>query len=117
MAIQVITISVDELVGIINAERENAYSSGYIKAKKELEAVKAEPKFTELLKGVKELRQYLEYKGYWKGSVNTLNKIAPQLLEDGDKKGHTLFFRCTCIDHAFKNGFHFLPWKKKEYKN
>lgn len=113
MGIQIITIEVSELLGIINIERENAYSSGYIKAKKELESIKAEPKFSELLKGAKELKAYLEYKGYWKGSINTLNKIAPQLLEDEQKKGHILTFHCTCIDHAFRTGFQFQPWKKK----
>jgi hypothetical protein len=113
MAIQILTIGVQELLEIINSERENAFCSGYVKAKKELDAIKTEPKFGELLKGVKELKSYLEYKAYWKGSINTLNKIAPQLLEGDDKKGHTLLFRCGCIDHAFRNGFHFEPWKKK----
>jgi hypothetical protein len=117
MAIQVVTIGVQELLEIINNEREQAFSSGYVRARKELEAVKAEPKFNELLKGVKELKRYLEYKGYWTGSVNTLNKVAPQLLSDDDRKGHTLMFRCGCIDHAFKNGFRFLPWKKREINN
>lgn len=113
MAIQVITIGVQELVDIINSEREHAYSKGYIQAKKELEAIKTEPKFNELIKGVKELRRYLEYKGYWVGSVSTLNKVANQLLEKDDRKGHTLLFRCGCIDHAFKNGFRFKAWVKK----
>ncbi|HTA81308.1 MAG TPA: hypothetical protein VK783_00110 [Bacteroidia bacterium] len=113
MAIQVVTIGVQELLEIINNERAGAYSSGYIKARKELEAVKAEPKFSELLKGVKELKNYLEYKGYWRGSINTLNKVAPQLLEEGDRNRHSLMFRCGCIDHAFKNGFRFQAWRKK----
>ena len=116
MTLQVVTLSVQELLDIINSEREGAYSSGYIKAKKELEAVKNEPKFNEVLKGVKELRRYLEYKGYWIGSVSTLNKVANQLLEEGDRNSYTLLFRCGCIDHAFKNGFRFAPWKKKENK-
>ena len=114
MALEIITISVQELVDIINVERENAYSSGYIKAKKELETIKAEPKFNELLRGVKELKRYLEYKGYWSGSLSTLSKVAPQLLEEGDKQGHGLVFRCGCINHAFKNGFRFIPLTKKQ---
>lgn len=114
MAIQVVTISVEELLGIINCERENAYLNGYIKAKKELETIKAEPKFSELLRGVKELRQYLIYKGYWVGSVSTLSKTAPQLLTQGDRQGHGLIFRRTYIDHLFETGFRFaLPVKKK----
>jgi hypothetical protein len=117
MAIQVVTISVEELLGIINVERESAYSNGYIKAKKEMETVKAEPKFTELLRGVKELRQYLMYKDYWAGSISTLSKTAPQLLAEGDRQGHGLIFRRTYIDHAFETGFRFtLPVKKKRVR-
>ena len=112
MAIQVVTVGLEELKELINVERESAYASGYLKAKKELEIVKAEPKFNEVLRGVKELKHYLEYKGYWSGSVNTLNKVAPQLLDEGDKQGHRLIFRRTCIDHAYANGFRFHPLRK-----
>jgi hypothetical protein len=113
MSLQIVTISVQDLLGIINNERESAYSNGYIKAKKELEleASKVVPKFNELLKGVKELRQYLVFKSYWTGSINTLNKVARQLLADGDMIGHCLVFRCTWIDHAFKGGFRFTTKK------
>lgn len=111
---QVVTMSVEELMGLINKEREAAYSNGYLKARKELETVTNEPKFNELLKGAKELKSYLEYKGYWKGSINTLNKVASQLLEEGDKQGHILLFRCGCIDHAFQNGFRFSQVKNKK---
>ncbi len=116
MAIQLVTISVQELLGIIDDERQNAYATGYVKAKKELEleAAKAHALFNELLKGVKELKRYLEYKAYWKGSINTLYKVAYQLVENDDHQGHGLMFRCTCIDYAFNNGFHFIPPKKKE---
>lgn len=92
MGIQIVTIEVSELLKLVNTERIDAYSSGYIKARKELDSIKAEPTFSELLKGVKELKSYLEHKGYWKGSINTLNKVAPQLLDGGEKKGHGLYF-------------------------
>jgi len=114
MPIQVITLETQELQGIIS----DAYKEGYIKAQKEWVAEKAkqkeEPKFGEILRGVKELRQYLIYKEYWKGSVSTLSKVAPQLLEEGDKQGHGLIFRKGCIDHAFNNGFRFQSLNKKK---
>jgi len=109
MTIQVVTISVQDLQGYI----AEAYKEGYVKAQREWEAEKAAaiatPKFNEILRGVKELRQYLMFKGYWSGSVSTLSKVAPQLLADGDKQGHGLIFRCGCIDHDFANGFRFKP--------
>ncbi len=114
MSIQVITIGTQELQGIIS----DAYKEGYIKAQREWVAENAarkeEPKFGEILRGVKELRQYLLYKEHWKGSISTLSKVAPQLLEEGDKQGHGLIFRKGCIDHAFINGFHFKPLSKKQ---
>jgi len=110
---EVVTIGLEKLMSIINTEREDAFANGYIKAKKELELVKTEPKFNEVLRGVKELKRYLEHKGYWFRSVNTLNKVAIQLLPDGEKQGHGLEFRCTCIDHAFANGFRFKKPVKK----
>lgn len=113
MSQEIVVLSKQEFSEIIRAERIEAYAAGYIKAKQEQEAVKAEPKFNEILRGVKELRMYLEYKGYWRGSINTLNKVAPQLLADGDRKGHGLIFRCTYIDHAFQNEFRFAQPEKK----
>lgn len=112
MTIQVITIGAEELQGIVT----NAYKEGYLKAQREWFAEKAaqkqEPKFGEIIRGVKELRQYLLYKEYWNGSASTLSKVAPQLVADGDKVGHGLIFRRTYIDHEFENGFHFKPLKK-----
>ena len=116
MDIQVVTMPVQELLGIIKSERENAYAAGYVKAKAEIEQVKIEPKFKELLRGVKELREYLIYKGYWSGSISTLSKIAPQLLDEREKQGQRLIFRCGCIDHAFANGFRFKSPSKKPKK-
>lgn len=115
MTIQVVTLSIPELQNVI----VDAYKEGYIKAQKEWEAEKTakkeEPKFNEIIRGVKELRQYLIYKDYWAGSVSTLSKVAPQLLSEGDKQGHGLVFRRSCIDHDFQNGFRFkLPDKKKK---
>lgn len=115
MVAYVVTISVQELMDRINKERADAYTSGYVQGRKEAakEAASREPEFTELIKGVKELKRYLEYKGYWKGSVNTLNKVAFQLLAEGDRHGHGLLFRRTYIDHTFANGFRFTPPPKK----
>jgi len=114
MTIQVVTLSVQELQGYVI----DAYKEGYVKAQREWEAEKEaktkEPKFNEVLRGVKELRQYLIYKGYWGGSISTLSKVAPQLLTEGDKLGHGLIFRCGCIDHDFANGFRFKPLIKKQ---
>ena len=114
MTIQVVTLSVQELQGFV----ADAYKEGYIKAQREWEAEKAAekatPKFNEILRGVKELRQYLIYKEYWSGSVSTLSKVAPQLLTEGDKQGHGLIFRRGCIDHDFQNGFRFKPLPKKQ---
>ncbi|MGP8214115.1 MAG: hypothetical protein ACLQQ4_00990 [Bacteroidia bacterium] len=59
----------------------------------------------------------MTYKGYFGGSVSTLSKVAPQLLDEGEKQGHGLIFRRLCIDHAFDNGFRFLSPKKKERFN
>jgi len=113
MPIQIITLETQEFQGIIT----DAYKEGYIKAQREWVAEKAaqkeEPKFGEILRGVKELRHYLIYKEYWNGSVSTLSKVAPQLLEEEDKQGHGLIFRKGCIDHAFTNGFRFQPLSKK----
>jgi len=115
MTIQVITIGTQELQSIIS----DAYKEGYVKAQREWVAEKAaqkeEPKFGEIIRGCKELRQYLIYKEYWNGSISTLSKVAPQLVADGDKEGHGLIFRRTCIDHSFATGFRFqmLPKKPK----
>ena len=114
MTIQVVTLSVEELQEYIT----DAYKEGYVKAQREWDAEKEakikEPTFNELLRGVKELRQYLIYKGYWVGSISTLSKVAPQLLAEGDKQGHSLIFRRGCIDHDFQNGFRFKPLIKKQ---
>ena len=115
MSIQVVTLSVLEFQGVIT----DAYKEGYIKAQREWVAEKAaqkdEPKFGEIIRGCKELRQYLIFKGYWSGSVSTLSKVAPQLLSDGDRQGFGLIFRRGCIDHAFATGFHFqTPDRKKK---
>lgn len=116
MPIQVITLGTQELQGIIT----DAYKEGYIKAQREWVAEKAsqkeEPKFGEIIRGVKELRQYLIYKEYWNGSVSTLSKVAPQLVEEDDKQSHGLIFRRTCIDHSFGNGFRFQQPPKKTIK-
>jgi len=114
MTIQVITIGTQELQGII----ADAYKEGYVKAQREWVVEKAaqkkEPKFGEILRGCKELRQYLVFKEYWNGSVNTLSKVAPQLVAEGDKVGHGLIFRRTYVDHAFVTGFRFqMPLKKQ----
>lgn len=81
MTIQVVTLSAQELQSIVT----DAYKEGYVKAQREWAtektAIKAEPKFGEILVGVKELRSYLEFKGYFKGSVSFFEKVAPQLLE------------------------------------
>lgn len=117
MTIQVVTIGTQELQSIIT----DAYKEGYIKAQQEWAAEKAaqeaEPKFGEIIRGCKELGQYLSYKEYWHGSLSTLSKVAPQLVAEGDKQGHGLIFRRTCIDHDFANGFRFvLPPKKPKIK-
>ena len=113
MAIQVVTLTAPELQGIIS----DAYREGYLKAQREWEleskSKQEEPKFGELIKGCKELHHYLQYKGYWKGSLSTLSKVAPQLLEKDDRQGHGLLFRRTCVDHAFKNGFRFKSPDRK----
>jgi len=113
MSIQVITIDTHDFQSIIT----EAYKEGYIKAQREWVAEKAakktEPIFKEIIRGCKELRQYLIYKGYWSGSISTLSKVAPQLLTEGDKQGFGLVFRRGCIDHDFENGFRFLPLPKK----
>jgi hypothetical protein len=112
MTIQVVTLSVQELQGIVT----DAYKEGYVKAQREWNAEKLakenEPKFGEILRGVKELRQYLIYKGYWNGSLSTLSKVACQLLTDEEKQGFRLIFRRGCIDHHFANEFRFSPLKK-----
>jgi hypothetical protein len=111
--LQVITISSPELQDIIS----QAYKEGYLKAQQEYKdkaAKENEPKFGEIIRGVKELCRYLYYKDYWKGTVSTLSKVAPQLLEEGEKQGHGLVFRRTCIDHAFERGFRFQPCNKKD---
>lgn len=114
MAIQVITLETQELQGIIS----DAYKEGYVKAQREWNAEKAaqkeEPKFGEIIRGCKELRQYLIYKEYWSGSISTLSKVAPQLIAEGDKQGHGLIFRRTYIDYSFANGFQFKPLSKKQ---
>jgi hypothetical protein len=113
MLVQVVTLGIQELQVII----ADSYKEGYLKASREWDAEKAakkeEPKFNELLRGVKELRHYLIYKNYWSGSISTLSKIAPQLVDEEDKEGYRLIFRCGCIDHAFKNGFRFKSPDKK----
>lgn len=113
MSIQVVTIGTLDFQSIIT----EAYKEGYIKAQRdwlvEKAAQKEEPKFRELIRGCKELRQYLAYKEYWNGSLSTLSKVAPQLLAEGDRQGHGLIFRRTYIDHEFETGFHFsMPNKK-----
>lgn len=114
MTIQVITIGSQELEGIIS----DAYKDGYIKAQREWVAEKAvqkeEPKFGEIIRGCKELRQYLVYKEYWNGSLSTLSKVAPQLIAEGDKQGHGLLFRRTCIDYSFGNGFRFQSLPRRQ---
>ncbi|HTA27861.1 MAG TPA: hypothetical protein VK809_08730 [Bacteroidia bacterium] len=114
MTIQVVTIGTQDFQSIVT----DAYKEGYLKAQREWVAEKAaqkdEPKFGEILRGCKELLQYLTYKGYWRGSINTLNKYATQLVSEDDKKGFGLIFRRGCIDHDFENGFRFtVPLKKK----
>jgi hypothetical protein len=114
MTIQVVTLSIQEMSSYVT----EAYKEGYLKAQREWVAEKAaqkiEPIFKEIIRGCKELRQYLIYKGYWSGSVSTLSKCAPQLLSEGDKQSHGLIFRRGCIDHAFETGFRFLvPQKRK----
>jgi hypothetical protein len=113
MTIQVITIGAQELQSIIS----DAYKEGYVKAQREWVAEKTaqkeEQKFGEIIRGCKELRQYLIYKAYWSGSISTLNKVAPQLVAEGDKYGHGLIFRRTYIDHEFANGFRFQKVPKK----
>ena len=116
MAIQIVTVGTQELQDIIT----DAYKEGYIKAQREWvaekEAHKEEPKFGEIIRGVKELRQYLIYKEYWSGSVSTLSKVAPQLIAEGDKQGHGLIFRRTYVDYSFKSGFRFQQPIKKHMK-
>ena len=103
-------------MNLIHTEREAAIEATYIKVKKEVDekaaAVKA-PKFGEIFKGVKELNQYLAYKNYWHGEVNTLNKKTAQLLELGEKQGSRLIFRRGVVDHAFETGFRFDTIPKK----
>ena len=117
MTIQVVTLSIPELQSFVT----DAYKEGYLKAQREWLAEKEakieEPKFGEIIKGCKELHTYLTYKGYWHNTVSTLSKVAPQLLEEGEKQGHCLVFRRTCIDYRFDNGFRFLSPKKKERFN
>jgi hypothetical protein len=115
MTIQVVALSVEEMQGFV----ADAYKEGYIKAQREWEkeksAKKDEPKFSETIRGCKELRQYFIYKDYWSGSISTLSKVAPQLLLEDDKQGHGLIFRRTCIDHYFSQGFRFRqPPKNKK---
>jgi len=116
MTIQVVTLSVQDLQGIV----ADAYKEGYVKAQREWEVEKAakkeEPKFNEVLRGVKELNQYLAYKGYWVGSVNTLNKKTVQLRALGENQGRGLVFRRGEIDHAFGTGFIFETIVKKPLK-
>jgi len=116
MTIQVVTLSVQDLQGIV----ADAYKEGYVKAQREWEAEKTtkkeEPKFNEILRGVKELNRYLAYKGYWVGSVNTLNKKTTQLRALGENQGRGLIFRKGEIDHAFETGFSFEPIAKKPLK-
>jgi hypothetical protein len=116
MTIQVITIGTQELQGIIS----DAYRDGYIKAQRDWVAEQAaktqEPKFGEIIRGCKELRQYLIYKEYWNGSLSSLSKVAPQLVEQDDKKSHGLIFRRTCIDYSFQTGFRFQQPLKKHPK-
>jgi hypothetical protein len=116
MAIQVITLETPQLQSIV----ADAYKEGYIKAQREWvaekEAHKKEPKFGEIIRGVKELRQYLLYKEYWSGSISSLSKYAPQLLMDEEKQGHGLVFRRTYIDHTFASGFRFKPLPHKPKK-
>jgi hypothetical protein len=116
MSIQVVTLGTQELQGIIS----DAYKEGYVKAQREWmvekEAQKEVPKFGEIIRGCKELRQYLIYKEYWNGSISTLSKLAPQLVEEDDKKGHGLIFRRACIDHSFQTGFRFQQIPKKQLK-
>ena len=114
MSLQVITIGTQDFQNIVM----DAYKEGYLKAQREWDVEKAskkeEPKFGEIIRGCKELRQYLIYKAYWSGSVSTLSKVAPQLVAEDDKYGHGLIFRRGCIDHAFATGFHFFnPAKNK----
>jgi len=117
MAIQIITLGIEDIQGVL----ADAYKEGYIKAQREWEIEKAakkeEVKFSEIIRGVKELRQYLIHKSYWVGSVSTLSKVAPQLLLDGDRQGHSLIFRRTCIDHSFQQGFRFIQPPKKKQQN
>jgi hypothetical protein len=77
---------------------------------------KKEPEFPYVLKGVKKLNKYLNYKDYWHGSDNTLNKKTADLLILGEKQGHGLIFRQGEIDHAFQTGFAFKPVARKSPK-
>jgi hypothetical protein len=117
VAIQIITLGIEDMQSIV----ADAYKEGYIKAQREWEIEKAakkdEVKFSEIIRGVKELRQYLIHKSYWVGSVSTLSKVAPQLLLDGDRQGHSLIFRRTSIDYVFSIGFHFVQPPKKKNNN
>jgi hypothetical protein len=114
MAIQVVTLGTQDFQTIVT----DAYKEGYLKAQREWATEKIaqqdEPKFAEIIRGCKELRQYLIYKEYWNGSVSTLSKVAPQLLTEGHRQGYGLIFRRSCIDHAFATGFRFLLPLKKE---
>lgn len=116
MTIQVVTVSTEELKDVIC----DAYKEGYLKAQREWVIEKAsqkqEPRFGEIIRGVKELRQYLIYKDYWNGSISTLSKVAPQLTAEGDRQGHGLIFRRTYIDHSFEKGFCFQKPKRKFQK-
>lgn len=113
MSIQVVTVGTQDFQSIII----EAYKEGYLKAQHdwlaEQAARKEEPHFREIIRGCKELRQYLLYKEYWGGSLSTLSKVAPQLLAEGDRQGHGLIFRRAYIDHAFETGFHFIIPEKK----
>ncbi|MGP8216091.1 MAG: hypothetical protein ACLQQ4_11040 [Bacteroidia bacterium] len=112
MTIQVVTMSIPEMQVVVT----DAYKEGYLKAQREWEAEKSakkeEPKFGEIIRGCKELLRYLTYKEYWIGSVSTLSKVAPQLVDKDERRGHGLVFRRACIDHAFENGFRFQSPKK-----
>jgi hypothetical protein len=111
MVVQVITLGIPEFQGVVT----EAYKEGYLKAQREFEAEKEikinQPKFGEIIRGCKELHHYLTYKEFWRGSLSTLSKIAPQLLDKDEKIGHGLIFRRGCIDHAFENGFRFTSSK------
>ncbi len=108
MTFQVLTP--DELSSLI----EDATARGYVKAYKEIEALKSiekEPKFPRKLKGAGELCQYLEYKGYWRGSIYTLNKKTEDLRFLSESNGQGLIFDRYSIDDRFEKGFKFKAVK------